>query len=222
MAKFKVGDKVRFIRPYNSGEPGLIRGQIYTVTKLHADGYLILEEMGKTANFGLGFRPDRFELVTPTAQPSELEQLVATANAGLAAIAKIEKRRAEVEIISSSGTTPAYPWAGVSFGFLDGKFSLRIKQKPSFDPFTVGQGWRVELRGTDRVAVGCREFNLNGLREALRLICECKWTEATVESGGEVLRPTRIGVSLEGSGDSITWSDADKLLAALNKVVEVR
>lgn len=213
MAKFNVGDKVRVRRCSDFDDHRPHWGKVYEVSKVSE-----IETYTLRGAEGSAFWEHHIELAV---QPSELEQLVATVNAGRRAMDKLvvdyadqiiyvdEKRIEDSYVIESKN--------GIGATHVIGS-EIQIKRRPPFEPFTVGQGWRVELVGTDRVRVGCQEFPIKQLKSCLEDLCN----DNCMGSGmSEVqLSASRAGASYRNH--LISWEDADRLLAALKKVEGAR
>jgi hypothetical protein len=199
MAKFKKGDRVRCIKGWDYFR--LFAGSEYIIDRVE-DCEVALRELPGTGTF----IESRFQLVAP-AEQSELEELVATANAGFEALDKLRAlhpNNVEVQNANDEKWRLIGAWGEWS------EVRYRIKQTPAFEPFTVGQGWRVELDG-GMLRIGCQSFVPDVLRSYLIDLCD-----RNALSAGN-LSATRTGVAMEGTPHSISWDDADRLLAALRK-----
>ncbi len=204
MAKFKVGDKVRRI---GHKFEGWNVGEIRTITEIPYDG-------GIQTGDGYTYAASLAELVTEVL--SELEQLVATANAGNKAMSELYRNHYdEVEVLYNGTVSTDSP----------GKWSnscmkIRIKPKPpTFEPFSVGQGWCVELEDNNRVRVGCQPFNVSTLRDSLQALTSGNHNSSEVRnSSGEraQLHVLRTGISTPWG--TLIWEDADRILEALKKL----
>ena len=95
-------------------------------------------------------------------------------------------------------------------------WEVRVKPKASpFEPFTVGSSWKVSLAPDDKsVIVGCKKYEIEKLRTDLRALCRFGANNST--STGTGIVAYREGV--RDAQNVISWVDADKLLAALEKV----
>lgn len=226
MSKFKVGDKIRFLGKAAGGyETSFwIPGKVYTFKKyLRYDGNdfdSICVTEGGSNHVGA------FELAFPPTE-SELERLVRVANEGIKAISELRDRSGEVEI-ASAHHGKVYAWSSVSFGFLDGHFQLRIKpkQRPLPEPIYVGRdcndggplpGWKVELSADRKtVKVGCQSFDVDVAQNALSsLVRSNHCVYALIDHN---LCATKQGVKY--GSNSITWADADRLLAWLEAALK--
>ncbi len=204
MSKFKVGDKVKCISLGLNNECFGVIGNIYTVLNPELENR---DMMIREANMSVS--PDRFELVEENM--TELEELVKKANEGYLAVNKILiNYRNSVEYNDkNSKEYREVIWTAVYT-------QLRIKPKPKFEPFTVGQGWRVELNPTGGVNVGCQNFEVRILKDALYTVCKQNHTSSLHDLNGGKLEAGRTGVHFKGH--KITWEEAEKLLTALEKV----
>lgn len=138
------------------------------------------------------------EYFTPVGE-SELERLVRVANEGDAAI-KVLKEKYPNDVIDNEGD-PITRYGST--------FTFSIKPKPAFEPFTVGSGWTVKLEG-ETLHIGCKTYVANLFKSDLNFV------NSTGTGRNYDLRATRVDVR-DKEGHSITWSDADRILAALKK-----
>lgn len=202
MSKFKAGDRVQVVDPTHSlGVHDIRRGEIHTISEVTCTGAIHL--IGKDdTNYG----DWRFKL----AEESELERLVRVANEGWAAIDELaEKYFGEYE---SGGN--AYNWEVRSKGQKGWRY--RVKQKPKFEPFTVGSGWTVKLEG-ETLYIGCKSFPAKELKDALIEMGRNGRRGYPISGSSFKYFCTRQGVSRGEYGELVSWADADKILAALEK-----
>lgn len=210
MARFKVGDKVRCIRPDDEGE--LKNGEIYTVDRCKE--YTMISVVDGYGSWDI----DRFELVedrfvapkdglyritgnrvikeTP-ADHLTLEELVKCANRGINA--------RDYLTLKHSGK---YEWMGNEY---------RVKPQKTFESYTIeSTGWRVTptiAESQQALMIGCTLFNAKSLTEALRALIE---EEKTTTKSMEVhLFATVRGARYEGH--VLPWSDAKELLRRLEE-----
>lgn len=202
MAKFKIGDRVRVIDASDQFQrPHL--GKVGVITDSGSDRLPMVRFDGCT--FDVCFAECRL-----VAEQSELETLVATANAGVAARNTLyEKYPGQFEMDDPGrGWVTAQPTTMIS--------GYRVNQKPAFEPFeieVVGEPFpiKVKLDG-GMLRIGCQSFVPDVLRSYLIDLCD-----RNALSAGN-LSATRTGIAMEGTPHSISWADADKLLAALKKL----
>jgi hypothetical protein len=203
MSKFKEGDRVRYIVEGDNilfGEEGVVE----MVRYYEGSTSLTVRFPSKDRPWGLG--AEEVELVA--AAESELERLVRVANEGTVASKEIDAKYAnQVEEITEETDKSVF-------------ISYRIK--PIFEPFNVGPGvsgklgeskWRVKLEG-DRLHIGCRNFPVSWLKNALTALCRNPNTNSCT-IGTHTIVASRGGVS--SVGETISWEAADKILAALEK-----
>lgn len=198
---FKVGDKVKCIQ--ESDFAGKL-GEILTVNSITTTGDLIFKEYLRD----WAADPKRFELVE---ENITLEQLVKRANDGLKALQKIkENYKKEIEC-----SDRYHPW---KFGYeFPEHMEVRIKPQHSFEPFTVGSNWLVELEG-DMIHVGCQKFEASPFMKALQALNSGTHTHQCGSEKYKVLNSTRTGVRYSSSGEyNISWEDSVRIVAALQK-----
>lgn len=216
MSKFKVGDRVRKVRGiYSEKKPiGVVEGHQGGQVRVRLDNPSLI--MG-------GYSTDMeelYELVeAPAPEESELERLVRVANEGVDAEVTLRtKYRDQIEDAERVYQGPSVSRTGGQVSI----YKLRIKPKPAFEPFYVGPGselsppaggWLVKLEG-ETLHIGCKRLKAKDAKEALRFLCKGNGAEEYKTAGFSVAA-TRTGVcSLDGE---ISWADADKILAALEK-----
>jgi hypothetical protein len=206
--RFKVGDKVKRIRDkdgwaWSAHKPA---GEIFTVSTVR-NGWLGLEG----AKYDLDPRPfnsGNFVLVEEASGSEQSDEvLLEMVNSSVAAGHELYKRHGErLEVTFDHGL-----WEPVGKPNLHG---YRIKPKPSFKPFQI-RSWEVRMEG-DKIRVGCQTFDAKALLRALSQLTDIGADCNSVDNSGSVkLAACRKGVS--SNGHTITWDEADKLLAALQK-----
>ena len=223
MAKFKVGDKVTVDGGTTVRVVAGSRNKFGDTKESYKflDHYLLGDD-------GYFFDPNKAALVESPAAPSELEQLVATANAGLAALHELKEKKYEdqLEVCTWANSTDGKtaPTEGfVSVRALgDGHYPsargyFRVKQKRAFEPFTIGQGWKVEMRGTDRVAVGCQEFDTKALETVVSHLTSGN-NAGSVRGNGAHTQLVAVRNGISSPWGVLPWADADRLLEALRGV----
>lgn len=250
MNKFKPGDKVVCVRDSDDGSFFDHPGEIFTVSKYEIDKMgtkyethsVWFKEMpaGET-----GVHPRRFELVitplTNTSEPEvvDLDCLLKAANEGMKAEhLLLEKFFDKVERRHSKGDI----WTAFSHNPYNGYSVYREKQKPTFEPFYIGEktccsydpitrsgsghtgpctsGTLVELGDPTNKAgslrIGSERYNPEEVKEILTALCKDKkaWYDAYMV--------TRDGIEHKNknklSGLKLSWADADKVLEALERV----
>lgn len=197
--QFKVGDKVR-VKAGRSDASKKHAGKVGVILRISD----VVEELDISPYSEGGFWMSEIEAVK---EASELEKLVETANAGLAALrALYSKYRNKIEVEQKDG---AIREANSGFYSSDSSAKLvRVKPaKPLFVPYkTKDEGYDVTVEG-DRVTVGCAEFNLTALREGLKQLLRddaCSYRE---------LSSMRYGITT--SKGKISWASAEELLQKL-------
>lgn len=217
MSKFKVGDKVRYI---GSSTVGLWDGEmVVSKVEVNSDKYTCTHPSNGSCNFW------SVELQLSCNEETELERLVRVANVGLDAMDTMVKAHStEVE------------WnSGFKFPDVCNWNRIRIKPLLAFQPFYVGpnkrtactesctescrqddehKAWKVELR-QGRLLIGCRDFDIKETYNLLTKLCVERrpWFDN--------YNATRDGISKVDSEDKISWQDADKIRAALEKYFNV-
>jgi hypothetical protein len=192
MSKFKVGDKVRVIQ---KGHRQF--GQVASIVKDDKSNcYQYSLDVPNSDVFG-----DR-ELELVTSDESELERLVRVANEGLDAMATLKYDYSnKVQWHTGTMYDPhLFP------------SRIQIKSKPKFEPFVVGSGWTVKLEG-ETLHVGCQQFDSKRARGMLSFLLN---NGKSWSYGNTDYHSCRKGIS-NGRGDILEWSDADKILAALQQ-----
>lgn len=145
--------------------------------------------------------------------PSELERLVATANAGIDAINELHRKFHKH--VQYESAFPPHEWADVlreENGGIFGKYRVKPKES-AFASFTTSNGWLVEMKG-DVLHIGCREYEAKPFREMLNRF---KNDSNTYHDGpkSEPFMATRKG--LMHGGHILAWVDADELLKRLEE-----
>lgn len=204
--KFKVGDRVRCIDATNSCGR-LKETEIYMVAEVQ-------ESFIRLKNIENWFDPTRFEKSETQKQPSELEQLVATANAGLAAYYELyQNHRGEIEIESF---LIQCRWEPICSNHNIGAKlrTLRIKPKPKFEPYIIDStGWQVELDDENTIHLGCQSFNVTWLKQGLQALIDRNYSRY------ESLHATRSGVTRDEK--TLPWADAEELYNKLKELGDV-
>jgi hypothetical protein len=208
MSKFKVGDQVYVRREECKA----------TVTALLQPDGLELEFPS-----GIKYRCSVYD-VEPS--ENELERLVRVANEGIAAAyTLICNHKDAVERRFASGCLNDVKSALCRANFDIGeRFVIKPKQRPLPEPIYVGpcyaggiQKWKVEL-SPDRktITVGCQSFGAEDLHWMLKQLCSETSAQAAV--GNTVLAAYREGIA--HNSNRLSWADADRLLAWLEKALE--
>lgn len=207
MNKFKVGDFCKVIKKSKYCTEDVV-GRAYEVIEVLKNKVILYThpDVEKSKNYcRFGF--DEIELVKEN-KMSELEELVKKANEGFNAAKRIrEEFPGKTELSMAGGNY--YKYTGEYPGY-----HIRIIKEQTFEPFYINNTqwkvWKDELG----IHVGCQLFNSEALKKALTDLCTQNGT--IIICGGEPLRSTRNYI--EYSDDhKITWSDAEKILAALEK-----
>ncbi len=208
--QFKVGDKVRLIStksgPDNWGwmTRYMEIGDVATISIVGESGISFSDNpLTICSNAYLDF----FELVVDA---SNLEELVKRANEGFEAVRNIYDNHFEAVTLrrSNDGLKDRIP---PLYSYVH-EFIIKPKA-PVFEPFMIGS-WNVHVDNRGILFVGCNNFDAKEAKEALLTICAI-YGPPTVTKGNITLICSRKGVLFENH--SITWEDADKLLAALSK-----
>lgn len=197
MSKFKVGDRVRLVKP----KDGLTVGKVYIVEQYGSYGddpawnsvRYDNGEWGQIVNhmYNKGY----FELVTPA--ESELERLVRVLNEGDVALRTIIEKY-PTQVVDDEGDPMTY--------YKPHTYSI---VKPKFEPFTVGNGWSVKLDG-ETLHVGCQPFIAKFFQKDM---------QRAVKGDGSTINYSFIACrdGVKYGINQISWSDADRILAALEK-----
>jgi hypothetical protein len=167
------------------------------------------------------FRLDQLQYAYPqpeSTKETELERLVRVANDGVNAAMIIDRKYTGlVEDISE-------PCGGGKYEYI----SYRIKLNPAFEPFYVGPpcnpnipnsrpGWLVKLEGGDTLHVGCKSLPAWLAAQHLRCFLQGNESERTMSNLDQTeMFATKNGIKISGQG-TISWADADRILAALEK-----
>lgn len=207
--KFKVGDKVRRFRGFGSD---FQKDKTYTVTAVKEKSYATTIDLLEKPEKDYWWASE-FELVESSENPylpeeyknrvveSELERLVRVANEGLVALTQIGRKYSRetnslgLSYLADYNTSPVF-----------------IKPKPKFEPLTVGSNWRVELKG-DVLHIGCKDFDARNFKNTLNDFCKADAKNRLVQG----INAYAGRNNLMWSGYEITWSDADRILEALEK-----
>lgn len=231
MAKFKKGDNVICIQDSLDGSFFGHPGETFIVSEC-LEGDVIFEEMK------LGDLPVdacRFQLIEKYNE-KDLDFLIRTANQGLRAESVLlTKHFAQVQRRHSSQATDN-DWHVFTHNPYNGYSVYRVKVKPAFESFYVGEKtccWNdpvtgmgaahtgtcntgdklVKLEG-ETIFIGAYSFDLKELHGALAdLTRDSK--EVCVVSNRR-LGCMRNGICIDGK-TQISWSDADRILEALDK-----
>lgn len=222
MSKFKVGDRVRCIK--SDSCPQLTKNEIYTVQRVN-ELYVYVTAAGRGEILG-GYWHDRFALVeqAKNQHDSALEQLVATANAGMAAYRELYLKYHNRVQINNVIDRPE-PLALVANPSLEIPRTIMIRPetkaaKPEFTPFKIKEGYTVNVRTNKdydddlRVSIGCKEFDMNYMIMVFRDLIE-----RDRPFRGRIYA-TRLGPCLEPDGEGISWGSAETILNALEDYQE--
>lgn len=203
--EIKVGDRVKRLSHRNCG---IGEGEEFTVVGFDASGWPVADRgVGQMSH-----NPNYLELVTSAVvlTESELEELVKKANEGLEACKIINTRyknqvqERNVDLLSKK----EHPWQD----FDDDGYFVEYRVKPKkFTPFTVGKGWKVELKpGSTDLTIGCRSYYVGDVKKAFTKLCR--------ESGSNhgLFHARRDGIT--ENGEKLTWEEAEKILKALEEV----
>jgi hypothetical protein len=220
--KFKKGSKVKCL--INHGNQ-FTKNKIYTLKVDSTYNWATVEEDDSGQVNGMGL--DYFILVV-----DELQDLVDAANKGLIALNQLKNCREKVETLdtklnkSAHGDKKDLPETEIfhvignylACGYLSGRYVLRVKPKPAFEPFNIGEAWSVELYNDNtEVRIGCQMFNLEQIQKALRAIVELDSNYYHTDGEGEFVA-TKNGFKSKKLDKTITWADAEKLYAAIKDV----
>ncbi len=201
---FKVGDKVLRTTP-RMDEPRMRAGNIYTVSKVRNMSIEVAEVPGDVF-----WMSEFFNLVAPSPL-TELDTLVATANAGYAAMRKLRDIKEEVEITRELEDQ----WTSYSH-YAQRNYVMQVRIKPKkkeFTPFTLKEGYEISLEAGSNetvVRVGCQSFQFRELRSALRALCKENKPNYPSE-----WCTRREGIQYQQH--KISWESADQLLKALEE-----
>jgi hypothetical protein len=214
--KFAVGDQIIAIKSSSAGS--FVKGHRYVVKGYYGkDVRVVNDSKGSTEN---GWHEDNFELIPAW---DNLQILVDAANAGLKAIAELDKCSSLIEGFDIKNQVTLSDYYSpietinkhVARGYLNGSYALRVTPKPAFEPFSVGQGWDVGVIGTSVLKVGCKKYNLPQMVSILYdLICLDKGV-AYNQNGNFTASKTGIK---DGANNSITWAEAEKLYNAIKDI----
>jgi hypothetical protein len=210
---FKAGDKVRY-KGGSWSDNGWNAGRVLTVYRcwVGSEGEIYVAPVEVRGNT----YARHFELVEG-APESELERLVREANAGLAALETLRKHAGDVEITDDmSGTStwsPLSPEHRVALPRV-----LRVKPKPSFEPFRVSiaddRNWLVCL-DEGELCIGCQKFNAKEFVSAIRRSQDGSPDATLGVLSGHLMIGARKFV--KWNDHKLSWEDADRILAALEK-----
>lgn len=206
--KFKVGDKVKAICDWGR----VVTGGIYTISEV----VVPLDQVQIFEFPDVRYQANRFELVKePMTNKTELEVLVEQANKG----AEAEKKL--IELFPNDVESRVNHRADWSVHAPKVKkdnycpYEYRVKPKPTFEPFNVGKAWPVSLKG-DRLHIGCKDFDAKSFKQMITHMTNGGYEYLVKECYS--FRAFRAGIMLiEISYPLISWEDADKILAALEK-----
>lgn len=224
--EIRVGDRVRRV---SSENVGVKPGTEFTVVRIAVGGWPVGDrDSDNRAGKGLGHHPGSIELISSTAKEeselssaqcscinnnmnppeTELERLVRKANEGREAERTLYKNFSKQYEVRSDNSMQM--WNGFD-KIVIVNTEFRVKPRPAFTPFTVGNGWTVELKG-DRLTIGCREYDAKIIRREFDQMCRKDFVNSY--SGSSLkLAASRKGISSEGQ--SITWDEAERILKAL-------
>ena len=154
-----------------------------------------------------------FDLATPVIM-SELEQLVATANAGYTARTLLVEKYGD-KVTAHYNTS--HRREGMSLTKLNEESKiwvkeLRIVAEKKFESYAISHG-SVRLEGQD-LKIGCKTFNAKELQFALARLCGGQSESAL---GLVKALAVRTGVRTNTSTEVLLWADAEQLL---NKLTE--
>ena len=215
MNKFNVGDKVKAVKQAGNDQHQIEVGEEFIVKKLSnpysSDTITNLQVEGDK-NESAWYSAELFFLVKES--ESELEELVRKANEGYKAAFEIRrnfKNKVEFKPINSGD------FGALSDGSVAIPAEFRIKPLPKFESFTVGNNWEVKFSEVDAyILIGCKAFNAGELWYALENLTKNSTTQNTVS--GNILSAIRGGIVCNGK-ESISWSEAEKIRDALDKVL---
>ncbi len=214
MHVFKPGEWVEAIT--ESGCKGFLVGQLYLCSGETKDHCVFTEADSRGKRNGWG--PVHFKKAGPR---TELESLVATANAGL--VARLELRAKYAEQVTVHITDPNNCYEGYTLKnyYLTGEATIkefRIPPKPKavFEPYTMKEGHKVLMKDFgDAIKVGCQEFKTAELQQALRAICREGGSHSSTDGQiSKSLVATRVGITYADK-HKISYESADQLLTKL-------
>jgi hypothetical protein len=170
---------------------------------------------------------------SPFAQTeTELERLVRVANEGEAARSVLLSRyRDAFEWRTTGANASAWYEAGSAAKVRDYRTKPKpARPKPAFPEMYVNQkrepgltgalldkGWNVSLSDDGKVLnIGCKKYESGAVLTALRAIKSGQYSSFTIYD--DVLQSYRDGIGRTScQGKDLSWSDADRLLTALEK-----
>ena len=210
--KFKVGDRVK--------HKSLYIGKEFTIDRMGEDGYICALSDISLGAFTAPYFKEHFELVTDSKSESELERLVRKANEG----AEAEDRIATYYL----DRVEASPSNQDNYRLLKERrkhtnyvsYRYKVKQGSKFESFTVGNNWEVKFSSycnEEILSIGCKAFNAKDLWYALENLTKDS-TAQNVLKDGTNLSAMRNGIVCNGK-ESITWSEAEKIRDALERVL---
>jgi hypothetical protein len=165
-------------------------------------------------------------------EETELERLVRVANEGYAARDEVYRRYGQQYVTYINGDGPEHFISG-TLRFWEGS-RFAVKPRPAFEPFYVGPpalgssapdmrvegAWRVSLSDDGKtLSVGCQTFDAKLVLPALKALTTGQYGSFSV--GSVVLHAHRNGIGRDSArtGGELSWSDADRILAALEKAL---
>lgn len=208
---FKKGDRVRCLETYGSQ---FTKDKIYTVAEAKADFvYVDSDDRGFQYN---AWHYSKFE-------KDELDTLIHKANEGLAAISKLLHSN---EIQCKAYGNPVsleslyHRSRGSDFSaFFDKALKIERKAVPKFEPFTLSNGWKVELDGV-YMNIGCRKFTVESVYEVLRdlVVNNLSYSNNLNPYYKDIPRVCRAGIIL--GSDTLQWKDAEELFERLKAYLD--
>ncbi len=215
-SKFKSGDYVRCVDAVGQGTSQcLILGETYKILKINEppSNYVVL--VGTNDNNGLGWMPSRFSFVAEgRPEKSELQMLIEKANEGFDAVDRLNRHYPE-----------KYQFKGerdkeFRTSFCPAKiYQFReIPKKPKFEGYqTKDSEHSVSIGKLGTLQVGCQEFDVQEVFEALKSLCEKQIPRMLLYKKGQDVTATRKGILVSGGIGEITWAEADELLQKLKE-----
>lgn len=207
--KFEIGNVVRYLGNENnvgtsSGANRLAIGSAYTVKSIGFNERFGTQEVTiEEVDTNSSITQECFNLVSKGNR--ELLELIRISNEGDKAYKTLrEKYPNDFEVCYDD------IWESFEADTGSSKYTYsngtRLKEK--VEPFKIGHGWTVNIDGHD-VTIGCESY----LREHLASDLEFAMTSGRGENYKII--STRYG--LKQGSNSISWDEADNLLAALKK-----
>jgi hypothetical protein len=220
MTKFKVGDKVVCIGDSIDGSFTGHPGETFTVSAVYENDMDFVEMTSADISVDVS----RFELVK---EESDLESLIATANAGIKAEHLLLSQYTD-KVQRKHNNDDDSQWYNFSSNPYKGYSVYRQNPKPTFAPFYVGpkegydcrdnpdnKPWKVELKDSF-LCIGTNwSFDPIPLMNALADLTRDSISGCTVS--GLSLDCMRNGIVIQGKYQ-ISWEDAELVLRALEGV----